>query len=132
VNKDAKKKELLKDPRLEELKKLAGVSSLPHAGLTELQTRLANLKPCYALVKDDLDASPICPHGNFRPQEETLGASATAVLESIDQQLEALRHARWNNCESGSRSSWKSSGGAKELAKVRLVIEKGDANGGQG
>jgi hypothetical protein len=58
--------------------------------LTELQTRLANLKPCYALVKDDLDASPICPHCNFRPQEETLGASATALLQSIDQQPDKL------------------------------------------
>ena len=44
-----------------------------------LQTRLANLKPCYTLVKDDLDASPICPHCNFRPQEETLGASGLAL-----------------------------------------------------
>ncbi len=90
VNEDAKKQELLKDSRLEQLKKLAGVSSLPHVGRTELQTRLANLKPCYALVKDHLDASPTCPHCNFRPQEETRGARATAVLQSIDQQLDKL------------------------------------------
>ena len=37
VNEDGKKKELLKDPRLESLKKLAGVSLLPHSSLTELQ-----------------------------------------------------------------------------------------------
>jgi hypothetical protein len=91
VNEDAKKKELLKDPRLEYLKKLAqGVSLLPHSTLTDLQTRLAKLQPCYTLVKDDLDASAICPHCNFRPQEESLGGTGLAILQQIDQQLDAL------------------------------------------
>ena len=44
VNEDGKKKELLKDPRLESLKKLAGVSLLPHSSLSELQTRLAKVQ----------------------------------------------------------------------------------------
>ena len=57
VNEDGKKKELLKDARLESLKKLAGVSLLPHSNLTELQTRLAKFQPCFTLVKDDLDSS---------------------------------------------------------------------------
>jgi hypothetical protein len=90
VNEDGKKKELLKDARLESLKKLAGVSLLPHSSLTELQNRLAKLQPCFTLVKDDLDSSPICPHCNFRPQEENLGTSGMAVLQQIDQQLDAL------------------------------------------
>ena len=85
INEDEKKKELLKDHRLDQLKKLAaGISLLPHASLTELQTRLSKLTPCFTLVKDDMDASPICPHCNFRPQEETLGASGLAVLQQID------------------------------------------------
>src|SRR5262249_5526776 len=90
VNEDSKKKDLLKDPRLEKPKKLLGVVLLPHGSLTELQTRLANLKPCHTLVKDNLDSSPICPDCNFRPQEERLGASSLAVLQQIDQQLDAL------------------------------------------
>ena len=90
VNEDGKKKELLKDPRLESLKKLAGVSLLPHSSLTDLQTRLAKLQPCFTLVKDDLNSSPICADCNFRPQEETLGASATTVLQQIDEQLDVL------------------------------------------
>ncbi len=90
MNWDDYKKELMKDPRLDQLKKLAGVSLLPHASLSDLQTRLANLKPCYTLSKDDLDATPICPHCNFRPQEETLGASSSAVLQQIDQQLDTI------------------------------------------
>jgi len=89
INEDEKRKELLKDPRLDQLKKLAaGISILPHASLTELQTRLSKLTPCFTLVKDDLDASPICPHCNFRPQEETLGASGLAILQQIDDQLD--------------------------------------------
>src|SRR5271157_846525 len=92
INEDEKKKELLKDPRLDQLKKLAaGISILPHASLTELQTRLSKLTPCFTLVKDDLDASPICPHCNFRPQEETLGASGLAVLTQIDDQLDTMQ-----------------------------------------
>jgi hypothetical protein len=90
VNEDTTKKELLKDSRMESLKKLAGVSLLPHATLTDLQTRLAKLQPCFTLVKDDLNSSPICMHCNFRPQEENLGASGAAVLQLIDQHLDVL------------------------------------------
>ncbi len=97
INEDGKKKELLKDHRLDQLKKLAaGISLLPHASLTELQTRLSKLTPCFTLVKDDLDASPICPHCNFRPQEETLGASGLAVLQQIDGQLDTMLE-NWRN-----------------------------------
>jgi hypothetical protein len=91
VNEDAKKKELLKDSRLACLDKLAkGVSLLPHSTLSELQTRLAKVQTCFTLVKDELEASPICPHCNFRPQEENLGASGVAVLDQIDKQLDGL------------------------------------------
>jgi hypothetical protein len=91
VNEDSKKKELLKDARLACLDKLAkGVSLLSHSTLTDLQTRLAKVQTCFTLVKDELDASPICPHCNFRPQEENLGASGTAVLDQIDKQIDGL------------------------------------------
>jgi hypothetical protein len=90
ANEDGKKKELLKDARLESLKKLTGVSLLPHAALTELQSKLVKVQTCFTLVKDDLDASPICPHCNFRPQEENLGASGVAILDQIDSQLDSL------------------------------------------
>jgi hypothetical protein len=96
VNEDGKKKELMKDPRLETLKKLAGVSLLPHSSLTDLQNRLAKLQPCFTLVKDDLNSSPTCLHCNFRPQEEIIGASATTVLQQIDDQLESLLD-NWRN-----------------------------------
>jgi energy-coupling factor transporter ATP-binding protein EcfA2 len=90
INEDGKKKELLKDPRLESLKKLTGVSLLPHSSLTDLQARLAKLQPCFTLVKDDLESSPICPHCNFRPQEENLETGGMEALQQIDKQLDAL------------------------------------------
>ena len=90
VNEDGKKKELLKDPRLEQLRKLTGISLLPQAALTDLQTRLANLKPCYTLVKDDLVNIAFCPHCKFRPQEETAGISGLPALQQIDDQLDTM------------------------------------------
>ncbi len=91
VNEDCKKKELLKDSRLTRLDKLAkGISLLPHPTLIELQTRLAKVQSCFTLVKDELDASPICPHCSFRPQEENLGASGGAVLDQIDNLLDHM------------------------------------------
>src|SRR5205823_1049771 len=44
-----------KTPRLEGLKKLAGVSLLSHSTLTELQSRLAKVQTCFTLVKDNPD-----------------------------------------------------------------------------
>lgn len=91
VNEDAKKKTLLTDPRLACLDKLAkGVSLLPHSTFTDLQTRLNKVLACFKLVKEDLEASPICPHCNFRPQEENFGASGVAVIDQIDKQLDGL------------------------------------------
>jgi hypothetical protein len=88
VNEDGKKKDLLKDARLERLNKLLGISLLPHTSLNELQNRLYKIQPCFTLVKDDLNASPICAHCNFRPQEENLGISGVAALQQIDEQLD--------------------------------------------
>lgn len=90
VNEDGRKKELMKDPRLERLSKLVGISLLPHTSLSELQMRLSRIQPCFTLVRDDLNASPICPHCKFRPQEENLGISGTTALQQIDQQLDEL------------------------------------------
>ncbi len=90
INEDEKKRKLLKDSRLDRLKKLTGVSLLPHASLTDLQNRLANLKPCFALVKDDLNTNPICPQCGFRPTDEKGGPSGSAVLDAIDDEIDKL------------------------------------------
>jgi hypothetical protein len=90
VNEDEKKRNLMRDSRLDSLKKLAGVALLPHANLTELQTRLGNLKPCYTLVKENLAANPLCPDCGFRPSEEAADLPASAVLGQVDEQIDGL------------------------------------------
>ncbi|MCZ2153094.1 MAG: DUF6079 family protein [Bryobacterales bacterium] len=90
VNEDTKKKELMKDARLDRLNKLVGISLLPHTSLSELQMRLSKIQPCFTLVKDELNASPICTHCNFRPQEENVSVSGTVALQQIDTQLDEL------------------------------------------
>jgi hypothetical protein len=52
--------------------------------------RLSRIQPCFTLVKDDLNASPICSHCNFRPQEENIAISGPMALQQIDQQLDEL------------------------------------------
>ncbi len=90
ISEDEKKQKLLKDSRLGRLKKLTGVALLPHASLTDLQNRLVSLKPCFTLVKDDLNTNPICPHCGFRPTDEKAGPSGTAVMDAIDNEIDKL------------------------------------------
>jgi energy-coupling factor transporter ATP-binding protein EcfA2 len=90
ANEDGKKKELMKDSRLESLKKLTGVSLCLPSKLSDIQSLFLKVQTCFTLVKDDLEASAVCPHCNFRPQEENLGASGVAILEQIDSQLDSL------------------------------------------
>lgn len=89
IQEDDRKKRLLKDPRLERLKKLAHLALFQHP-VTELQARLAKVQTCFGLIKEELAATPTCPHCQFRPQEEKLGASGATVLNQLDQQMDDL------------------------------------------
>ena len=77
---DGQKKRLLQDSRLGRLAKLAGIELLPRAQLAELQNRLAALKPCYSLTKEDLEPTPVCPHCQFRPVAEASGDGTSRPL----------------------------------------------------
>jgi energy-coupling factor transporter ATP-binding protein EcfA2 len=92
---DEKKARLTRDPRLGQLQKLDGVEMMPHHQLKAFQDRLFGLKTCYALTRQDLEASPTCPHAPYRPVEQppddVLGTlSAAEVLASLDEQLDEL------------------------------------------
>jgi hypothetical protein len=93
ANEDSKKKRLLQDIRLGRLAKLAGIELLPRAQLAELQNRLAALKPCYSLTKEDLEPTPVCPHCQFRPVAEFSGddASAAQSLATVDAGLDRMQ-----------------------------------------
>ena len=90
VGEDDRKKKLMSDPRMDRLKKLAVVSLLPHASLTELQNRLTGLKSCWELIEVHLESTALCPYCNFRPADEPSGAPADAVLSEIDDGLDSL------------------------------------------
>jgi plasmid stabilization system protein ParE len=90
VNEDKRKARLLKDERLETLKKLATIDLMPRQRLTDFQNRLAGLKSCFAFTEKDLDASPVCPHCSFRPGAEASTAPAATVLHQLDTELANL------------------------------------------
>lgn len=88
---DVHKAKLTRDPRLAQLQKLAGVEMMPNPQLKAFQDRLFGLRTCYSLSRQDLDASPTCPHVPFRPAEQAPGMqSAAEVLAGLDDQLDVL------------------------------------------
>jgi succinate dehydrogenase flavin-adding protein (antitoxin of CptAB toxin-antitoxin module) len=89
VNDDKRKAGLLNDQRLQTLLKLAGIDLMPRQQLTDYQNRLAGLKSCFALTEQNLDASPICPHCQFRPAAE-IGVTGSGLLVSGSQQLDQM------------------------------------------
>jgi hypothetical protein len=90
VNEDRRKASLLNDRRLKDLQRLSIIELMPLQQLLDFQNRLAGLKSCLALTEHELDLSPICGHCNFRPTVETTGASAGAVLNALDDELDKL------------------------------------------
>jgi hypothetical protein len=90
VTDDKRKAGLLNDARLQMLLKLGNIDLMPRQQITDYQNRLVSLKSCFALTEQNLDASPICPHCQFRPSSEP-GASAGALLiDHMDNQLDTM------------------------------------------
>jgi hypothetical protein len=91
LNDDRKKGKLAKDPRLKVLRELASIELMPKQQFRSIETELLNLKTCHELTSGDLDASPYCPHCQYRPSEEPLPSAAPAQrLDHFDQRFDAL------------------------------------------
>jgi len=90
VNDDKKKNALIRDARLQRLQKLSTIDLMPMQQLTEFQNRLAGLKSCFALTKDELQSSPVCPHCEFRPSLELIGSPSSKILAQLDDELDTL------------------------------------------
>jgi energy-coupling factor transporter ATP-binding protein EcfA2 len=90
VEDDEKKRRLMQDKRHAALKNLASIDLMPINQLIVFQDHLAALKPCYALVETDLNASPICPHCNYKPAVEPGDPAAKALLTVLDDLLDRL------------------------------------------
>jgi len=94
VNEDKRKTGLMGDERLKVLQKLSTIELMPRRHLSDFQNRLAGLKSCFALTEQELDASPVCPHCNYKPGVEPPTAPAGTVLDGLDDELDKLA-ANW-------------------------------------
>ena len=94
MKEDEVKKDLLKDPRLERLNKLAKIDILPRGKLIQFQDDLIKLKPCYSFTKEDLERSPVCPHCKYRPLEEAANVGVNAVVYQLEDRLDGI-HREW-------------------------------------
>ena len=90
VNEDKHKAQLMGDERLKDLQKLSTIELMPRQHLSDFQNRLAGLKSCFALTEQELEASPVCPHCNFKPVAEPPTAYAATMLEVLDCELDKL------------------------------------------
>ena len=90
VNDDRKKTALMRDVRLGRLRLLSAIDLMPARQLTDFQDRLAGLESCFALTREELEASPVCPHCEFRPALEPATAPAGQVLARLDDDLDRL------------------------------------------
>ena len=63
---------------------------MPRQHLSDFQNRLAGLKSCFALTEQELEASPVCPHCNFKPGAEPPTAPAATMLDALDGELDKL------------------------------------------
>lgn len=88
---DKRKGKLAKDPRLTLLRDLASIELMPKQQFRQLETELLNMKTCYQLGASELDATPYCPHCEYRPSEEPApGVPAARRLDQIDERLDRL------------------------------------------
>ena len=90
VNDDKRKAQLISDDRLKHLQQLSTIDLMPRQHLSDFQNRLAGLKSCFALTEQELEASPVCPHCDFRPNAETPAAPVATMLDALDDELDEL------------------------------------------
>ncbi len=90
VNDDKRKIELMNDERLKVLQKLSTIELMPRQHLTDFQDRLAGLESCFALIEQEMDAAPVCPHCGFKPSMEPGPEPVKTVLDDLDDELDTL------------------------------------------
>jgi len=88
VTEDRRRAQLMSDERLKDLQKLSTIDLMPRQQFLDFQNRLAGLKSCFAFTEKELEASPVCPHCNFKPGAEPSGAHAAAMLAGLDAELD--------------------------------------------
>ena len=90
VNEDKRKTGLMRGERLQVLQRLSTVELMPRQHLSDFQNRLAGLRSCFALIEQEMDASPVCPHCSYQPSTEPYAAPVGAELDDLDDELDSL------------------------------------------
>ena len=87
---DQRKAKLLKDMRLDQLRRLASIELMHTSQLTDFQNRLAGLQSCFTLNEVDLQTNPICSQCGYKPASEFSEISAVQRLHTLDSELDEL------------------------------------------
>ena len=87
---DQRKTELMNDSRLGTLLKLADIDLMPRQQVTDFQDNLTALQSCTDLIDKELEATPLCPHCEFRPAIETGAVAGSQVIEQMDISLDSM------------------------------------------
>ncbi len=96
VHDDTKKKKLLQHDDLKKLNKLKEIELMPKGQLQAWTDELGRLKPCYSLVKEDLQNTPVCPHCSFNPAREAGDRPVHGRVEQLEEALDTMV-AEWTN-----------------------------------
>ena len=94
VNEDQRKAKLMGDERLMALRELSAIELMPRQHLTNFQQRMGDLKSCFALTEQEMDAWPVCPHCGYKPGIEPPAVPADSVLDGLDGELDEMT-ANW-------------------------------------
>ncbi|MHC5672787.1 DUF6079 family protein [Nostoc sp.] len=90
VNEGRLKTQLLKDVRSQSLQKLTTIDLMPASQFRDWQNNLASLKTCAVLTEQELQATAICPHCQFKPATEAIEIPASSNLGEIEAELDQI------------------------------------------
>ncbi|MEH2336436.1 DUF6079 family protein [Nostoc sp.] len=90
VNEDKLKNQLVQDLRSQSLQKLTTIDLMPASQFREWQDNLASLKTCAVLTEQELQATAICPHCQFKPATEAIEIPASSELAEIETELDQI------------------------------------------
>lgn len=90
VNEGRVKTQLLQDVRSQSLQKLTTIDLMPASQFREWQDNLASLKTCAVLTEQELQATAICPHCQFKPATEAIEIPASSELAEIETELDQI------------------------------------------
>lgn len=87
---DAKRQQLLLDPRLKSLTELAEIQILPKSQLVDFRNKLNGLVLCDDCLAAELEQEATCPRCHYSPARDGAGVDVNAVMSQMGDQLAKL------------------------------------------